>query len=423
MLRQDIQPDNFGHLTENLYRGEVMERSIFENRKIRVEGKVKTIQSILNINGECGLELFCDAFIDGKKVKTFKCHSFVGNFIQVLYQQMGGIAYTNLTMYDTANASRILDRWSTSRNFFVSEYETTSGLWVGTGTTPVTINDYALATRIAHGSGSGQLNHGTNTVVAVPVYDPVTNSVQLTLTRTFANASGGSITVNEIGLVVQMNVYPSTYRFLMARDIIAGGIEILNGSTLTLNYRPTVTMSSNSGFLIAFLGILYRQFCATALSIPNTVNVGISNAESEGHLNCAGAGGLDQWAGGTNTIAEHCVWGENLGVVVGTGVVAPTANDYSLGTKIAHGYTTGKLVHHGGLVDNFSIVGATASFTIERLFHNVSGGTIVVSEMGLNALAYDRFNAFAIAKSLLGSSVSVLDGEILRALCTISQTV
>jgi hypothetical protein len=74
---------------------------------------------------------------------------------------------------------------------------------------------------------------------------PSTDNVsiaQFTITRNFANSSGASITVNEIGLYVQsykLNGGPQGVGYFMTiHDVISGGIAVPNGQTLTVNYRP-----------------------------------------------------------------------------------------------------------------------------------------------------------------------------------------
>ncbi|GAI66501.1 unnamed protein product, partial [marine sediment metagenome] len=50
-------------------------------------------------------------------------------------------------------------------------------------------------------------------------------------------ANGGAITVNEIALYVKGYKYNVTYYFMIIRDVIAGGIAVPAGQTLTVNYR------------------------------------------------------------------------------------------------------------------------------------------------------------------------------------------
>ncbi len=122
--------------------------------------------------------------------------------------------------------------------------DVTFGIVVGTGAVAPTISDYVLGALIAHGVGVGQLQYSIGTWGA-PASDATTS--QFTITRNFANASGAGITVNEIGLYVkapsgapwQASSGDNTIRYFMTiRDVIAGGILVGNGQTLTINYRP-----------------------------------------------------------------------------------------------------------------------------------------------------------------------------------------
>lgn len=392
---------------------------------IQAQGAVKVVRSNLVINQSNGLKLYCDAFIDGKLVKSFECHSLVGNFIKHLYSAMGGI--DNIQYYDTSHTTQQITRYSPDTLFEINDAATdTMGIVVGTGSTAVNIADYNLATKIAHGTGSGQLSYSSSTVTSIPAVVTGALSAQLTLSRSFANASGGIITVNEIGLNgrTMSENNPFYWKTLFARDVIAGGITVPNGSTLTLNYRVAIAIVSDNGLLNQFLGLLYRQFCQTVLSVTNILDVGVSNAGSTLTFLSTNGGGLNMWGGGNSKkITDHCIDGEEIGVVVGTGNIAVTVSDRALQTKIMHGYTSGKMVHHGCLVDNLVIGASSASFTITRFLENLSGGSINVSEMGLYCLGYDSTSSFAISRKLLAAPVTVANNEILKAVCTISQTI
>jgi hypothetical protein len=170
-----------------------------------------------------------------------KSESFVKGFLQCLQVLMTKPHLSSLTF-------AITDTGNTSRNIYVYKYQanintmdvnaavniSTHGIVVGTGNTAPTIADYALQTQIAHGTGAGQLQYSASTFGS-PAADATTS--QFTITRNFANGSGGSITVNEVGLYCKM--YDGTARYIcIIRDVIAGGIVIANGQTLTVNYRP-----------------------------------------------------------------------------------------------------------------------------------------------------------------------------------------
>ena len=208
--------------------------------KSKPEAKVIREEEIprLLVPGEmgAGLELIVKDK-DGKvtEKRVMKSESFVRQFMELLF-----IAFTSnwkqnrYSIRDTGNVVRYVykDRDSHLR-CDAGAGAVTNGVVVGTGTVAPTIDDYALGAIIAHGTGAGQLQYSAMTFGA-PASDATTS--QFTLTRDFANGSGGAITVNEIGLFVQ--AYDDAYQYFMTiRDVIAGGISVPNGQTLTVNYR------------------------------------------------------------------------------------------------------------------------------------------------------------------------------------------
>jgi len=182
----------------------------------------------------------------GKK----KAESFVRQFMELV----AGIfahpceAYP-ISVRDTGN---VVQGVITCRDTYTGEYHylfianaalgtTTIGIVAGTGAVAPTINDYALGTLIAHGVGAGQLSYSAMTF-GTPAADASTS--HFTCTRNLANNSGGAITVNEIGLYVkayETPTYTTTYHMIL-RDVIGGGINVPNGQTLTINYRPIATV-------------------------------------------------------------------------------------------------------------------------------------------------------------------------------------
>ena len=177
----------------------------------------------------------------GRIIKTYrkyKARSFVRQFLEIFVMQYGFIDETGNTIRDTSNTVRT---WSWSGNWdngwtypFLNApvNNTTYGSVVGSADTAVTISDYALATKIAHGTGTGQLQYSVETFGA-----PTTDAAGSTwiASRVFTNGSGDSVTIKEIGLIVQQYIDAYCY-FLIARDVLASPVTLANGETVTLNY-------------------------------------------------------------------------------------------------------------------------------------------------------------------------------------------
>ncbi len=169
--------------------------------------------------------------------KKGKCHSFVKAFIQLLQMHW---FLNSATITDTGNTSRAL---TPGGSYGVETWMKvnagvgidTWGSVVGTGTNAVTINDYALQTKVLHGSTAGKLQYGGVTFGA-----PATDASNTTfiVTRVFTNASGGTIAVSEIGLICNQG----SYYFLLIRDVLGSAVSIPNGQALTLNYTLKTTI-------------------------------------------------------------------------------------------------------------------------------------------------------------------------------------
>jgi len=177
---------------------------------------------------------------DGKITnhRVMKSKSFVRQFLELLW----------ITTYQIpdSKAYGMIDPGGTYREIHATGYcfrssapagTVTYGIIVGTGTTAPTIDDYAIETLIDHDAApptAGALQYGA-VAFGAPSSDATTS--HFTITRNFANASGGAITVNEIALYVEG--YDTAVRYFMTiRDAIGGGIAVPDGQTLTINYRP-----------------------------------------------------------------------------------------------------------------------------------------------------------------------------------------
>lgn len=173
--------------------------------------------------------------------RVMRSKSFVRQFLELLWIQTFQIPESKAHgMIDTGNIYREI--WATGQTFRCDAAASSVlfGIIVGTGNTAPTINDYVIETLIAHDAApptGGALQYSAVTFGA-PASDASVS--QFTITRNFANASGGAITVNEIALYVKGFDTVSRY-FMTIRDVIGGGIAVPDGQTLTINYRKQAT--------------------------------------------------------------------------------------------------------------------------------------------------------------------------------------
>ena len=112
------------------------------------------------------------------------------------------------------------------------------GILVGTGTAPVTKDDYDLNSQIPDGFADGQMVHGKTTVEDVNGDPP---SSVFRIIRTFTNEGSSTITVYEIGLVARVNENSTVKYVLIARDVLDTPQDVPAGATLTVRYIFKVT--------------------------------------------------------------------------------------------------------------------------------------------------------------------------------------
>lgn len=168
----------------------------------------------------------------GERKGVITCGCFVKQFGQLLHMMFGGLhAYS---IKDTAGSIQTPDAdLSDSHTLQCSAgaADGTYGIQVGLDNTAVDINDYVLASLCAQGSGLNEFNYGGP--VSFNIGSDATSNTVIA-TRTFANNSGDSIVVKEIGLVVSND----SGKFLILRDIIAdAGLTVLTTEELTVNYK------------------------------------------------------------------------------------------------------------------------------------------------------------------------------------------
>lgn len=224
---------------------------------LKLETKVRSTPEVnaLFLPGEVGAILDWEVrdTQTGKLISSDikKAESFVQQFFDLLLVKFWNISMKDyLLVNDITNVQREITNHALNFNSNALSGVVTQGIIVGLGLNPgaptPTITDYVLTLPIAHDSGA----HGANTLQysAVSFGAPASDSTtsQFTITRNFANATAGAITVYEIGLYVQAASHqfissPSQtvfYNFMTLHDGIAGGIVVGVGQTLTVNYRP-----------------------------------------------------------------------------------------------------------------------------------------------------------------------------------------
>ena len=205
-----------------------------------------------------------------------------------------------------------------------------------------------------------------------------------------------------------------------------------------MSYLRTTPRYRSRSFVQGFLKMIYLAVSENDATLSYTDIHGVG--QSQGSSNTGWAQTLDCTApgrGGAGMIAAvgsatagvgETEWSSstNNGIVVGTGTTAVAPTDYQLATPVIDGVTSGTLEHFpcGGT----TVVSAapTASFTLERLFRNSSGGSITINEVGVYATSsestFGDLDHVCLIRDIVSPGFAVLNGEYMRIIYTISVT-
>ena len=177
--------------------------------------------------------------------RRYRSRSFLKPF---LYALNVGFGASSISIVDTGGSSRTYSSFDSSRFAHThpgrdTSYDSSSskvddvGIQVGTGDTAVAVTDYALKSRIVHGTGSGELTH-LGCYVRNDTLNTGTDTATFDIEKMFLNESGGTITVKETGVYYS---YTGSYTFCSVRDVISPTVSVLDGEYLKVTYTVSVT--------------------------------------------------------------------------------------------------------------------------------------------------------------------------------------
>ncbi|RLJ03010.1 MAG: hypothetical protein DRP11_01945 [Candidatus Aenigmatarchaeota archaeon] len=390
-------------------------------------------QIIININDNLKekLKLELEIVVWDKNGKIIKRHrqevkSWLKNFALFLKHQLHN---ENDVVVDTGGASATIicglsecDLSYHSAGYGSLEFSANAGdnddsfgIIVGSGTATVSPDDYNLASKIPHGTGSGQLDYDTHTFESPTITN---GTVKFSISRSFKNSSGGDVNVNEVGLVIRSlskaaDKVCEDVKFLIIRDVLDSTVTVPDGGGLTVKY----TISTSSDFVVNFIYLLYALFSGGSQDVTDTdgtsQTIKGSNQfyfDSERSERYVRKEIYNLIAGDDN---------DTFGVVVGSdNSTAWDVNQYNLASKISHGTGSGQLDY--GTHSKYDLEELSDRFRIKisRSFYNGSGGQVSVGEIGLIGRYYisegyspDQFSIgpyyFMILRKVLSSLVTV----------------
>ena len=166
-------------------------------------------------------------------------HSFIFQFLEMIQYCFRRTTMSNITDVGGVSRSFGMSNWDITLFDVLraAQGNSTYGIVVGSGTNAESNTDIALQTKIANGSGAGQLLYGNHSYINTKI---VGANVDYEMSRTFMNDSGGSVTINEIGIYSKM--YDGSYRYVCLVRDLTGGVTVTDGNSIFVRYvlRTTV---------------------------------------------------------------------------------------------------------------------------------------------------------------------------------------
>jgi hypothetical protein len=179
-----------------------------------------------------------------------RSHSPTMNLIQLLIPT-SYLSSNNLSIsiVNTSNSSTTFVPVSADGISYPSNQKNTPSylvmIQVGSGSQSNPASAYSLAAPIANGSGAGQLIYGSPNISSSIFVSG--GSAYFYISQTFNNLSGNTITITEVGIITNLNMYGpyggNAYSFgniLVWYDTLNSPISVPNAGSVTIYYTFTV---------------------------------------------------------------------------------------------------------------------------------------------------------------------------------------
>lgn len=168
-----------------------------------------------------------------KKTEDRPANSLVCQFASLVFQ---GTNNGTTSVKDTTNTSRSVGYSSSTTAYgAASSYR---GIILGTGDTAVTLSDYALGTRIDHGSAAGNLWY--QETVGATSFLPVTSgsSNSWSILKPITNLDTSNLTVKEAAIYLQIG----SYVHMIERTVLSPTYTFVAKSSVVMEYISTITI-------------------------------------------------------------------------------------------------------------------------------------------------------------------------------------
>jgi hypothetical protein len=201
------------------------------------------------------MKILCELIIerDGREVYRGISKSFLKNFGLVLAGMLkndgSGSTTKTVAVTDVTGASKNVvveinhgpaTYTMKTMSMMAGDNDDSYGIIVGSGSDPVSPTDYKLASKISHGTGPGQLDYETHSVVTS--YSDTSSYVEIS--RAFVNKTSSDIIVREVGIVAYSysNYVGIDTKYLIVRDVLPAPVKVKPLGSLTVRYRVSLSM-------------------------------------------------------------------------------------------------------------------------------------------------------------------------------------
>lgn len=198
-----------------------------------------------------------ETFLDGKlsEIHRERAHSFNRNAYNVDMSQLGGkngvstfgpglLSIKRIDAVIAGNGIGLGQSTGSPIEVVGTGYRAgpaidTFGILVGTGVNANSFEDFALQTKVANGTGAGQMSY-VQSELAVQAYDGGTLTMTVAHARFFNNNSGGDIGINEVALASNGLTGGGNLYAIVTRDKLGGTVTVLNTGQLKVTYTVSL---------------------------------------------------------------------------------------------------------------------------------------------------------------------------------------
>jgi len=179
--------------------------------------------------------------IKDKIQDVLKLHNNINVYITIVIKDKNGNIIKRHKQHSHSFVSNFLNGlicvWNRSSLLATGYLGYSTGLQIGTGTTPPSPSDTALADPISNGTGPGEMVYPTAPTFSSVAINGQTSS--FTIRSIITNNSGAPITVSEVGLVTGGGA--SCMEGLITHDLLSSPITVSNLSEIQITYTISVT--------------------------------------------------------------------------------------------------------------------------------------------------------------------------------------